>query len=162
VPRHPGPGQHRSIDPRASLPYRDSFFNLVYAYSVFTHLPEPAQNVWIPEIARVLRPGGVFVCTVEPLRFIDFVLSLSEPAEHPWHERLRQSVQRVQDPRGEFARRGFLFLPPPEAQDDVVYGNSVMSEEYIRRYWGVHLTVHQLLDDPKRFFQAVVVCQKRP
>jgi SAM-dependent methyltransferase len=40
------------------LPYRDSTFDLVYAFSVFTHLPEDLQHSWIRECFRVLRPEG--------------------------------------------------------------------------------------------------------
>jgi SAM-dependent methyltransferase len=40
------------------LPYGDASFDLVYAFSVFTHLSEALQHAWIEESRRVLRPGG--------------------------------------------------------------------------------------------------------
>jgi SAM-dependent methyltransferase len=40
------------------LPYEGSTFELVYAFSVMTHLSEELQHVWIEECRRVLRPGG--------------------------------------------------------------------------------------------------------
>jgi SAM-dependent methyltransferase len=40
------------------LPYADSSFELVYAFSVFTHLAEELQHAWIRECFRVLAPGG--------------------------------------------------------------------------------------------------------
>jgi SAM-dependent methyltransferase len=40
------------------LPYGADAFDLVYAFSVFTHLTEPLQHEWIAECRRVLRPGG--------------------------------------------------------------------------------------------------------
>lgn len=40
------------------LAYSDSAFELVYAFSVFTHLTEDLQARWIAELARVLKPGG--------------------------------------------------------------------------------------------------------
>lgn len=47
------------------LPYPDGAFGLVYAFSVFTHLPRDAQLTWIRECTRVLRPGGyLFVSTL--------------------------------------------------------------------------------------------------
>ncbi|RDI74842.1 Methyltransferase domain [Gaiella occulta] len=39
-------------------------FDLAYAASVFTHIPLDAQEGWIAEIARVVRPGGYFLCTL--------------------------------------------------------------------------------------------------
>ena len=40
------------------LPYADSSFDLVYAFSVFTHLSEELQHEWIQECLRVLKPEG--------------------------------------------------------------------------------------------------------
>jgi SAM-dependent methyltransferase len=40
------------------LPYDDDTFDLIYAFSVFTHLTEPLQREWMRECLRILRPGG--------------------------------------------------------------------------------------------------------
>jgi SAM-dependent methyltransferase len=40
------------------LPYPDDSFDLVYAFSVFTHLAEGLQHAWMAECRRVLAPGG--------------------------------------------------------------------------------------------------------
>ncbi|MFY9578372.1 MAG: methyltransferase domain-containing protein [Gaiellaceae bacterium] len=40
------------------LPYEAGTFDLVYAFSVFTHLPEDLQHAWMHECFRVLKPGG--------------------------------------------------------------------------------------------------------
>jgi SAM-dependent methyltransferase len=45
------------------LPFEDRFFDLLYARSVFTHLSPELQHRWVGDIARVLRPGGVFILT---------------------------------------------------------------------------------------------------
>jgi SAM-dependent methyltransferase len=48
--------------PEPRLPHPDGTFDLVYSYSVFTHLPEAMQRRWIEELFRVTRPAGhVFV-----------------------------------------------------------------------------------------------------
>lgn len=46
------------------LPYDPGSFDLVYAFSVFTHLTEPLQRYWMGEMRRVLRPGGLLYLTV--------------------------------------------------------------------------------------------------
>jgi SAM-dependent methyltransferase len=43
------------------LPYADRSFDLVYAFSVMTHLSEELQHAWVAECGRVLRPGGLFL-----------------------------------------------------------------------------------------------------
>jgi SAM-dependent methyltransferase len=44
--------------------FAGSSFDLVYAISLFTHLSVDAQDLWIGEVRRVLRPGGVLLVTL--------------------------------------------------------------------------------------------------
>jgi SAM-dependent methyltransferase len=48
---------------RPPLDYPDDKFDLVYALSVFTHLDEEHQRLWMEELTRVLRPGGYLFLT---------------------------------------------------------------------------------------------------
>lgn len=45
------------------LPYGKEEFDLIYALSVFTHLPESLQVAWMSELSRVLKPGGYLLMT---------------------------------------------------------------------------------------------------
>jgi len=38
--------------------------DVAYAYSVFTHLADDVMRVWVDEMARVLKPGGIGLFTV--------------------------------------------------------------------------------------------------
>lgn len=42
----------------------DNTFDLVYAASVFTHIPFDTQRLWIKEMHRIIKPGGFLVCDV--------------------------------------------------------------------------------------------------
>lgn len=42
----------------------DESFDLIIAASVFTHIPLDLQTIWLAEMRRVLRPGGIFLCTI--------------------------------------------------------------------------------------------------
>lgn len=58
------PGIDFVVNPeRPPLPCPDDAFDFVYSFSVFSHLSEASQKAWAGEIRRVLKPGGVFVCT---------------------------------------------------------------------------------------------------
>jgi SAM-dependent methyltransferase len=46
------------------LDFDDESFDLVYALSVFTHLPERLQLHWMRALRRVLAPGGVLVLSL--------------------------------------------------------------------------------------------------
>ena len=43
------------------LPYGNSSLDLMYAFSVFTHLAEKLQHDWMRECVRVLKPGGLLL-----------------------------------------------------------------------------------------------------
>ncbi|MEZ5963214.1 MAG: class I SAM-dependent methyltransferase [Planctomycetota bacterium] len=45
------------------LPYPDNSFDALCALSVCTHLTERHQDAWLPELRRVLRPGGLCALT---------------------------------------------------------------------------------------------------
>ena len=45
------------------LKYNNDEFDFVYALSIFTHLPEHLQYLWMYELRRVIRPGGYLFIT---------------------------------------------------------------------------------------------------
>lgn len=49
--------------------YRSSFFDFVYGISVFTHIESSLQEDWLREIARILKPGGIFLFTTHGSKF---------------------------------------------------------------------------------------------
>lgn len=49
------------LNPPLALP--DASFDVVYSFSVVTHLSEPVQLAWLKELQRVLKPGGLLICT---------------------------------------------------------------------------------------------------
>ena len=57
------------------LNYGAASFDLVYAFSVFTHLPVETQFAWYDELHRVLRPGGHLLLTLHGEAFIDRLTS---------------------------------------------------------------------------------------
>jgi SAM-dependent methyltransferase len=46
------------------LDHDDETFDVIYALSVFTHLPPHLQSHWTAELRRVLKPGGVLVLSL--------------------------------------------------------------------------------------------------
>lgn len=50
------------------LPFDDGRFELVYSYSVFTHLAARQQRPWAAELARVTKPGGLVILTTHGVR----------------------------------------------------------------------------------------------
>lgn len=155
------PGLLQQIDPLGRLPYEDGCFDVVYAYSVFTHLPENVQDHWLAEIARTLKPGGLLIATVEPPRFIDYFLQLraDDKKLHPWPAALARKIQADAGMKQRLHEKGFVYIPTGDGVNET-YGDCVMTPAYARGHWGRYLEVLDFLDDPARFWQAVVVARK--
>jgi 2-polyprenyl-3-methyl-5-hydroxy-6-metoxy-1,4-benzoquinol methylase len=59
-----------------TLPYAPATFDLVYAFSVFTHLSEGAAVACMRAIRKAIKPDGLAVITLRPAEFWDFNLKL--------------------------------------------------------------------------------------
>ena len=57
-------GSYRVNRAKPPLDYRSENFDLVFARSVFTHLSEPTQWLWLREFRRILGVGGDLLFTV--------------------------------------------------------------------------------------------------
>jgi SAM-dependent methyltransferase len=56
----------RVSSPAPPLDYADNTFDVIYAFSVFSHLPESLTNDWVSEFKRILKPGGIACLTTRP------------------------------------------------------------------------------------------------
>jgi len=57
---------------------QESSIDLIFASSVFTHISLNLQDLWLEELHRILRPGGIFLCTVLGERYIESMLSRND------------------------------------------------------------------------------------
>ena len=64
-------GQFRLISPLPPCDLPSNTFDLVYLYSVFSHLSEEAEDLWLTEFNRIMRPGGVLIATTWPRDYIE-------------------------------------------------------------------------------------------
>ena len=61
----------RRTDVTPPLPYDDASMDLVYAFSVLTHLPVDIQAPWLHELRRILRPGGRLLVSTHGAAYAD-------------------------------------------------------------------------------------------
>ncbi len=59
----------------------DAEFNAVIGVSVFTHLPNRLQDIWLTELKRVTKPGGVLILSVHNQEFAKNRLSAAQFAD---------------------------------------------------------------------------------
>lgn len=157
------PGDLRHISPGGSLPYEDGSLDAVMAYSVFTHLPETEHLLWMREFKRVTPPGAVVALTLEPRRFLDFIESIPLETQSTWHQCLRRFAPQIPELRKRFDRGEVAYLPTgggPEL-DASHYGDAVVPLSFIEQNWGPEFKVCDYIDDPIRFWQAVLILQRQ-
>lgn len=134
------------------LPMEDNFFDLVYAFSVFTHI-DTFELFWLAEIRRVLKPGGFAYLTIH--------------SEHTWKDMgpgwpIYSALQSHLDVTEEILRK-------PMTQERVVYrwydrasyaANVFHATDYIRATWGSFFEIVAIIRHG-HIHQDVVLLRKR-
>ena len=83
--------------PRSHIP--DHHFDLVINHSVFTHLDEHHQNLWLAELQRIAEPGALLLLTIK--------------GQSSWNRTYEASVRVGEDPerwRADLRRAGMVFI----------------------------------------------------
>ncbi len=139
--------------------------DLIYSYSVFSHLAEPAHLAWIHEFGRILRPGGVLAITTQARHFIQQVKGLMDkPKEDlgPWE---RSLVAVFNDPdrslmaydRGDFV---YAASGGGDHRPATFYGEALVSKQYMERAYPKCMVLKNFVMDPGKFAQAIAVFQR--
>ncbi len=140
-------------------------FDLIYSYSVFSHLAEPAHLAWIHEFARLLRPGGILVITTQGRHFIERVKGLiGKPKEQlgPWE---RSLVTGFVDPNASLAaydRGNFVYAASGggDHRPAAFYGEALVPRQYMERAYPSGIELKAFINEPTKFPQAVAVFQR--
>lgn len=126
------------------LPTGAATFDLIYAFSVFTHLSERATRTSIDTLLGKLKPDGVLTITIRPIEYWQVDVHAAEVDGKP-EELIEQHRQE-----------GFAFLPHDRAaiDGDITYGDSSMSFDWIRKTFpmGRLLGIDRSLGDPYQIY----------
>jgi glycosyltransferase involved in cell wall biosynthesis/SAM-dependent methyltransferase len=88
------------------LPFADGTFDATFNFSVFTHLSADVQISWAHELWRVLKPGGLLVCTTHGDHYRYLLASTDEVARYDSGDVV------IQAHYGE-GRKWFFAIHPP-------------------------------------------------
>src|SRR6266542_766936 len=117
------------------LPYAANFFDLIYAFSVFSHLREDVEALWLAELARIGRSGCLYLLTVHGDWFIESTMP--------------ERRQEMEDAGGFYlAETGELYSSFPD-----YYHQSYHTSDYLRREWSAHFEILDIIrgDDAARY-----------
>lgn len=134
----------------SSLPYEEQTFDLVLAYSVFTHTSRRASICALEAIHPVIKPDGLLVLTIRPIEFWNLDVEGLAYISRPEKSALRHAHNLT----------GFAFRPHnrPPIDGDVTYVDTTMKVTMIEELcskWKM-ICHDRLLSDPH---QIVVLLQ---
>jgi SAM-dependent methyltransferase len=122
-------------------------FDLIYAFSVFSHLSEEAHALWLDEFERLLKPGGVLLLTTFPRALL---------ATSNWSE-VVDRFSPVEPWLSAYDRGEYCYVAEAEANPH--FGTAFIPEQYVREHWTKHFDVREYFK-PAEFFQNVIACTK--
>jgi SAM-dependent methyltransferase len=125
------------------LPYSSDYFDLVCGISVFTHLPEALQFLWLAELRRIAKPEGYLV--------------LSTQGDALIRGHLTPEDNRLLD------ERGFHYFPYGGTEGLPGYYQAAWhTRSYIDRVWSNYFTIVEQVPAGIADHQDLIFCQKRP
>ena len=124
--------------PAGELP--GGFFDVVFSWSVFSHLSPASAALWLQELARALVPGGTLVFTTWGARFLhrlrNEAAARAAGAAIDWYSGVcLDAAGSIEDRIGDYASGGFIWFTSGQSK---VYGEAFISEAALARLLDEH------------------------
>lgn len=156
-------GKFYANSPYPPFDFQDNCFDIIYSYSVFSHLAEQVSLAWIDELHRVLKPGGILFATIRQMEFLRQCHALKKkPDPSPYERDLRDMFYEFESLRLRYEDGGFIYKAKEGGgvRSSDFYGDCVIPKEYVERYWTKKFHLVDCFEDPARLAQSLVVLQK--
>ena len=131
--------------------FKSSTFDLIYAYSVFSHLSESAHKAWLKEFHRILKNGGILVVTTRERGFIN---NLNKPP-YPSDTDIRCALRDYDAGR-------FVHIPTGGGFNlsKNFYGEAAIPRTYVNGQWSILFDVRCFLEGIQYIDQNVIIAVK--
>jgi len=132
---------HHDNTPHLEFP--DHMFDIIYAYSIFTHFEEEFHLRWLSELHRILEDDAMMILTVHGERILRRCRD-----EEDIREQMCIGSQDYEEICKKFYGYGYVFYSPYNHQwlsqgglDSEVFGITFISKEYIRDNWSGYFQI---------------------
>jgi SAM-dependent methyltransferase len=162
------PAQLAVVPALGPTEFETGSLDLIYAYSVFSHLSEVAHVAWMEEFRRILKPGGILVFTTQARRFLTWTEGLREQPEEAlsvWERSLRTAFPQVGRALVEYDAGQLVFAATGggDHRPSSFYGEAAIPEAWLRARWeGQGFALRAFIDDQVRCPQAVAIMLRQP
>jgi SAM-dependent methyltransferase len=149
-----------SVLPPADLP--SDTFDLVYLYSVFSHLSEDAHEKWLTEFRRVLKPGGLLMASTRPREYI-VSCDTSRKRGFGVHTAAMRAFVGKDEWLARYDRGEFCHSAVGDgggSLNETFFGETCIPEAYVRRRWTDRFDFREYVPHGARLHQDIIVVQK--
>ena len=146
-------------EPNQRLPFGDASFDAIISISVFTHITEVSQRLYLEELARVARPGATLFLSTHGERALARVLEDDRMFRNISVS--RDSLTGAEDDM-KHGRHSFIRQQhghPTERTYD--YGITFIPASYVRSTWSDYFDIQNIVSGAIHDWQDIVVCRKR-
>lgn len=144
---------------KPELPYDDAYFDVVTAFSVFTHIDQD-ENEWLSELKRVTKPDGLLYITIQNEASWQQVLTRPGALAH-----IRGAIMTP----GNLQVSKEMFEEPMPADrlvirksDAPIYNCNVwQSSQYVYNNWSQQFEILKIADTAHTSYQSVVIAKPK-
>jgi ubiquinone/menaquinone biosynthesis C-methylase UbiE len=134
-------------NPVSPLQIENQVFDIITAYSVFSHLSEEAANFWINEFYRLLKPGGMaFITTRSRAHLLQSKLNYQKlhatnekelNHQNIFYASMLDSIEDFDNAIYQYDNGGFVYIPTGGGRglERNFYGESIVPLSYVSKYW---------------------------
>lgn len=141
--------------------FPDNAFDMMTAYSVFSHLSLENHLKWLEEIKRVVKPGGIVAVTTRGPAIIKHVQNLRRMDSVPDHARgLIEAFEDSEIAMEQYSNGQYVYRDYPyETSSGSGYGEALIPEKYLQDVWTNYFSECQLLTPGPTITQKVILCR---
>ncbi len=160
-------GSYFVVSPEPPSVFQDATIDMVYAYSVFSHLAESTATNWISEFSRILKPGGILIATTQDKSFLDACEALrGKNDEFPHHQVMSRIFIPASKYKEDYDNGKFIYAATGGGgvRDKSYFGWALIPRQYIESQFTRYLRLCEFVhtgQPPFALGQALFVMQKR-
>jgi 2-polyprenyl-3-methyl-5-hydroxy-6-metoxy-1,4-benzoquinol methylase len=137
-------------------------FDIIYLYSIFSHLSEDAHDRWLTELQRLLSPRGLLFATTYDRHYIERCERARNGDTSGTHPRSVRSFTGTAAWLERYDRGEYCHTPGEPGDILPNYGETCIPEEYVRRHWSDRFDIRAYLEaDLRHLWQNWIVAQRR-
>jgi len=151
------------LPPLDGADFPSGAFDLVYLYSVFSHLSEEAHDRWLTEFHRLLRPGGLLMATTWSRDYFARCERARQGDTRGTHPGSLNAFRGTAEWLARYDRGEFCHSPVGGGTDlsSSFYGETCIPRRYAESRWAPRFRVTAYLEaDHRRLSQDMIVAQR--